>query len=239
MTEDIKFRDPTIEDADIGRIAGELLEQESKTLRLDGDHMPGPVRDSFQDYRAAVTDLLAIERGLREDLADLDSRRDTMPREGYRRLRREAREEARARTAEADRAAREAFGRLEAVLEGAALPQVDASREALARDEAKMLLDAGTPEIAATELASRGSREALSVVASEWGRSYFKSRGLAGPDVDRIHRQVRETAAAVAAENGSTEIERNAGSALRKLGRLATARGAARSAVRRLTDPSG
>lgn len=231
-----QFRDPTAE-VNLGATATKLLKEEGSALKLKSDELPGDVRDAFADYSTAVVDLVGAGRQLEADRAELAARHDLIPHQGYRRLTAKATDDARTKLAESGRAADKAYKRLEATLADAAMPKLSESREALARDEARVALDGQDLEVAALDLATNGTREAVGALTSPWGSTYLQSRGV--KNLEGLLGEVRRLAGAVASERGETARERVAGSALAKLRGLGAAGGTARAYVHHLTEGLG
>ena len=180
--------------------------------------------------------MLDARRQLDADVTELHTKRDLLPPEGWQRLRREAVAEARERATAGDRAAERALDALKAALTAAALPQVDVQREQLARDELRLALEGGAPVGRVADIAGRGSREAVAVLFSGYGRTLLEARGLTGRDLEDALATARTVAANAAIDRATTPREILAGAALRALGKLGAAKGAAGVAFLQLAD---
>ena len=149
--------------------------------------------------RSAATTRSTVER-LRKD--------DTLYPEGRDRLIREALEKGRS---ERETYLRQMAVNLEvtqAAIAVAATPKVDPNREALARQEAAMVLD-NSPDSASAmmHIALRGG-EAATVVAGSWGRSYLLSHGT--DKVDEVHADVQRVARAAAVDSADPQLRQAA-----------------------------
>jgi histone H3/H4 len=218
---------------DAGTVALDVLGAATRELALEHSEMPQAVRDSARDFRDAVTDTLATAGQLDADTAELRSKRDLLPAQGFQRLQREAVAEAHERYADADQRAQRALDEIRAALTDAAIPTLDPARETLAREELTML--AGTaegPKLAErlVMLAFSGNREIVAVLLrTSFGRALLETRGVTGRDYDETVDGLRSVAAATAVQHGTTARELTAGAALERLAKLGAARGAAGS----------
>ena len=218
-------------DVDVaGMVEGYVNEHGGAIVRAGlAGQLPQDVLDAAQDFQGALGDQIEAGRQLERDRAELARKKDLLPVDGYQRLWGEAHADAKGKTKDAERAAEHAFKRLETALEDAALPRFDASREALARDEAALAVSNGDPAMAARDLALRGNDEALAALLSPWGLTLLRSRGAADPE--QALADVRKIAVQRALERQETV----AAKALKThLGPLSAAKGTASSQVRTL-----
>jgi hypothetical protein len=220
----------------MAELAENVISDVTRELALTSDALPQQVRDAHDDYTTAIGDIISTGRQLKTDLDELEAKRDLIPQNGADRLRLEAKNDAGRKYQEADRRAEQSLDRLRDSLLDAALPKLDPKREQLARDELQVALgNAQGPGAAgaAATLATHGSREAVAALFSPFGRTLLASRGVKGPELNRLFDDLRRIAATAAIEHATTPGEILAGRALRKVNALGAARGAAGSYVRR------
>jgi hypothetical protein len=186
---------------------------------------PAEVMAAAADDADALTDRIGAVRQLAADLADLNSKRDLLPGPGWQRLRTEALEEARRRSEDAAHRSKRAQQALAEALTTAALPKLDKSREALARQELALLLGTGNPHHNVLRIAQRGSRDATAVlVSTSFGESLLESRGLQGRELKDALTNTRTIVSRSAAQRPeATPDEIRASAALNKLPKLAAA----------------
>lgn len=211
-------------------VAG-LIDQHGGAIVKAGltGELPQDVLDAAQDLTGALRDAIAAGSQIESDFADLNRRRDLIPRDGYDRLIRDAQRDAAEKVKTAQSAAERSYKQLQASLEEAALPQFKPEREQLARDEAALALSAGNPELAATHLALYGNREAVAAMLSPWGKTLLLARGVRDPD--RVLKEARKLAVVRAKDEGDSP----AAIALRDhLSGLGAAKGSAGSKARDL-----
>ena len=148
---------------------------------------------------SAATTRSTVER-LRKD--------DTLYPEGKARLIREALDKGRS---ERETYLRQMAANLEVMkahLALAATPAVDPKREALARQEATMILDNSPDPVGAMmQIAQRGG-EAATVVAGSWGQSYLLARGT--DKVDEVHASVQTVARSAATKSDDPQLRQAA-----------------------------
>lgn len=210
-------------------LAENLLTSSMRELAIKTSDMPQAVRDAASDFEAAIGDVLGAGRQAARDLAELRSKKDLIPGPGFERLRQEAIAEAQARSSEADRRAERAIGTLKQELISAALPRLEPSREALARQELALALGEAQGDQAvsrAITLAQNGSAEAIAALTgTSFGRTLLSARGVSR--VDEELARVRLVAAGSAVKRAHSQREVMAGAALERLGTLGAVKGAA------------
>ncbi|MEU4823108.1 hypothetical protein AB0H37_14655 [Actinomadura sp. NPDC023710] len=110
--------------------------------------------------------------------------------------------------AEKTAAAEEAIIAARGVLTAAALRRIDPKREALARQDAMMILDRADPRTRAEVMSRLAARQddVGALVASEWGRDYLTATGEPAPLVEASHTlTVRAAIEAAAAQDIDAE----------------------------------
>jgi hypothetical protein len=220
-------------------LAEQLYASTVKELGLGSDLYSPAVHDAAADYKAAVDETVAAGRQLEADAAELYSKRDLIPEACYRRLQREMIAEAEERASGADLRTGAALERLRAAIDQDALPRLDPSREALARQELSLAVGEAQGSAAMSRvvtLAERGSREAAAALFSQFGSSLLEARGLTGRDHAEALQAARDVAAGVAAERGETATEILAGQARQSVGKLGAVKSAAGSYTLRVIE---
>lgn len=121
-----------------------------------------------------------------------------------------------------------ALAALEQTVRVALTPQVAKDREALARDELRMVLDgAPDPVLAMAEIAKNGG-ELAAVAVSSYGESYLRAKGTTNaPHAASLVRDVAFQSAAEAAVKAEDANLRALGTAALAMGELASVRAAA------------
>jgi hypothetical protein len=220
--------EPLPNEPDTAQIARDVLTGATQDLGLKAQDMASPVREAAGDYAQAIGDVLGAVDQLADDLAELDAKADLLPAQGVRRLRRESVEEAQRVYMEADRRAGRALDAIHDALTDAALPKAPAvEREALARGELDMALSGpGAMVEKVADIAAHGSREVVATLLSSYGRTALKARGMNGAELDEALQTARTLAAHAGLDYGLEPGEILASMALKKLPRLAAARGA-------------
>lgn len=172
---------------------------------IDVQAQPSGVQKLLASFKGNVDDALAASAQLDADLAELAAKRDLLPAAGYERLEREARAEAADKSKAALHGARQ---KLEAIRRAGLLgsqPTIDPAREGLARGEFDTLIGTGDPVQISTrvaQLAERGSRDAISILNSPYGRAALEAKGLQGRDLDETLASARLAVAQTATESG-------------------------------------
>jgi hypothetical protein len=119
---------------------------------------------------------------------------------------------------------------LEARLLTEATPQPDAKREALDREELRVLLDGSDDPVKIfmqlVQSTSADDRRLTAVLCSSFGRTLLRVRGL-DPD---IHAQLRKVAALTSARDASDDYRARSARALAKIGQLRQSTAASSSA---------
>lgn len=218
--------------------ARSVLADERRAMAFDTAGYPAEIRAAFDDYSAAVAEILTVGAELEGQLADLDRDRDLYPAQGYQRLRGERVNDAIAASREAERRAEAAAGELRERLADQVVPRVPESREMLARQELQMLLDVPGVDArtAAIRVANGDTRDGLAALMSPFGRALLQSRGVYGRDLDETMAAVRSIAIGTAAQHPGrhTGAELTAAAARDRVPGLAFAAGLARRHVLRV-----
>jgi hypothetical protein len=187
-------------------------------------------RDALDDVSASIKDRAESLRQLDRDLAELNSKRDLIPRQGFERLESEARAEAQRRSDEAGARFDRAHKELKEALIDDALPVYDSGREGMARQELALVIGDAQGTAArkrALDLVQSGSSEATAILLrTSFGRTLLESRGVKGRDLQEFFTSARTIAAGLAAERGQTDRERAARAALSQVAGLGAAKGA-------------
>lgn len=171
---------------------------------IDVQAQPSGVQKLIASFKGHVSDALAASTQLEADLTELASKRDLLPAAGYERLEREARAEAAEKSQAALHGARQT---LEAIRRAGLLgsqPTIDPAREQLGRAEFDTLVGTGDPAQIATrvaQLAEGGSRDAIGVLNSPYGRALLETKGLHGRDLDDTLASARLVVAQTATDN--------------------------------------
>jgi hypothetical protein len=160
-----------------------------------------PHADSHSLIRSAydvVADAGSALRTLGGDAAgkvrDIENN-DYMNPDAKRRLLAEARSDAASAYARVRDRLNNAVDVMEATAFSAAIPRIAHDREALARDEALMLLSSTSDPVSGLEeLASRGG-EMSALAASSWGESYLRAKGVSARQATKMHREVVQVSA--------------------------------------------
>jgi hypothetical protein len=211
-------------------LARQVISETATELQLNSDHLSRPVRDRLGGYENAIDDQIKTGQQLEADYAELNAKKDLVPVEAWDRLREQAIAEAQQRSDAADRRAERELAGLIAEVKSDALPRLDPKREPLARQELEAGLGNKTGQAARSavmDLAQHGSREALSALFTDYGRTLLAGRGVTGPDLDETLENARTFAAY--RTDGGTVREIIASKALLGIDRLGGARGAAGS----------
>jgi len=153
---------------------------------------------------------------------------DEMYPAGRARLIAEARDKGRATFKSQQAALGTALAALEQTVRAALVPQVPKDREALARDELRMVLDtAPDPVLAMAEIAKNGG-ELGAVACSSYGESYLRAKGTTNaPQAAGLVRDVAYRAAAEAASKAEDAGLRALGTAALSMDELSAVREAA------------
>jgi hypothetical protein len=193
---------------------------------INAQAQPSGVQKLLAGFKADLDAALAASNQLDADLAELASNRDLLPPTGYERLEREARVEAAEKSKAALHGARQ---KLEAIRRAGLLgsqPTIDPAREQLGRAEFDTLIgtaaDPAQLEMRVAQLADRGSRDALSILNSPYGRAVLESKGLEGRTLDETLASARLAVAQSATDNSlrHTESELTAAQLLKSAGDL-------------------
>jgi hypothetical protein len=185
--------------------------------------------DSHSDAFNAVQDTLAVTSALEEKLAELSENKVYLPQAGYDKLRREAIEEAKALTGQAQRRFTQSYQAAESAILDSALAKLSTDREALARSELQVAVgDATGPEAKSRILgvAKSGSAEAQAVLGTPFAKTYLISKGVS--NVDRLLADARK----IIARTGASPEAQRAAAGLDRLAKLGGAQAAAQAAFR-------
>jgi hypothetical protein len=177
---------------------------------IDMRAQPDGVRTLLASFKGHMDAALAASAQLDADLHELASKRDLIPDAGLARLEREARAEAAEKSQAALHAARQTAEAIKRAGLGGGPPQIDPARELLGRGELEMLVGDGDPVQISTrvaQLAERGSRDAISVLNSPYGRSLLETKGLEGRDLDETLASARLVVAQTAVDNPGRHTE--------------------------------
>jgi hypothetical protein len=203
---------------------------------IDVNDHPGFVREGIAGFHGHINEALAASAQLDNDRAELAAKHDLLPAAGAARLAREAQAEAEARASTALSNARQSTEVLRRAGLLGAQPQVDKDREALARAELAMIVGEGTPDqlaLRVAQVASTGSRDAVSVLGSDYGRALLSTKGLEGRDLEAALDSAKRIIVESALDNPGrhTEAELKAAQLYHATGELDAAVGAASFAL--------
>ena len=201
---------------------------------LTSADLPANVVSSYADFANAVQTANGAGDQFASDMADLAEKRVLLPPAGHAHLASAALNDATETSGSAYRDAQRAHASLLDALTTAALPALDSSREALARQEAETALsraDKNTVVNQAVRLAGGASREAAAALLSPWGRTLLESRGVEGGDLERAFSEIRQAAAQAASNHGTTKREKAAAAGLQAARKVESAVGASSSYV--------
>jgi hypothetical protein len=201
-------------------IASELL-NEPGIPQLAGEGIVTPaVSEAYKEYAASVSGLIKAGDNYKAVKHEVNTRPMIAPseREALQREARKTAEEQRSRLVDEGQ---RALKKLEAALTETATPKLDLKREQAARQELELAISGARPEAAAVGLATNGSREALGALFTSYGKTLLTARGVEDPD--RVLKDARAAAVAVAGERGGTPREIVAGKLLKKKGRFVQA----------------
>ena len=215
-------------------LARQFLAEGGAPLVRVSKGLPQQVVDAHDDLSHALDEHLATSELLRRDLAELDTKRDIWLSQGIERKRGETIAEAKRNAAEADERMSDALARMRAGLVDAAQPRLASGREPLARDELRLLTTGSTGDVIGRLLdaAQSGSNpEALAALSTNYGKTALAVAGIKGRDQETLCKDVRTLVASVAAEKGTTDQERLAGSLMQVTDQLAAVRTAAGGAL--------
>jgi hypothetical protein len=174
------------------------------------------LNDISRQMKQTAANAASVINGLKEN--------DTMAPEGKLRLISEATSAAKAKMAKLEATQRAVEAAVAKDLTAAALPQVDAAREQLARQELLMLLQSSpNPEALLIDLASKGG-ELAGVAVSSFGESYLRAQGMKPKDAVDAHSliEVSAVAAAVSSPNPAQAKAAQAYAALPTLSKWST-----------------
>lgn len=145
---------------------------------------------------------------------------DTLPPAAKRRLIAEALTAGQKAVKEAQERMSVALKVIDADLRGAALPQLDPSRQQAALSEAMMRLNGASDPVAAMhELAATDTDLAAAVTQGTWAESYLRGHAVGTKEAKEAVASIR-AAAALSARNSTDPIRRGAGEALAEIGTL-------------------
>jgi hypothetical protein len=192
---------------------------------IDMQAQPNGVQKLVASFQGHVSEALAASAQLDADLAELASKRDLIPDAGLARLEREARAEAAEKSKAALHAARQTAEAIKRAGLLGSQPTIEPDRELLGRNEFDTLIGTGDPLQISTrvaQLAERGSREAIGVLNSSYGRAALEAKGLQGRELDETLASARLAIAQTATENSGrhTASELTASQLLKSAGDL-------------------
>jgi hypothetical protein len=215
-------------------IASAILDEPQIGRRAREGGISPAARAAHDDYARAIRNMVEAGDSFKALQADMAERGHRMPRSGVEHELRVGREKAESDRLVASAHAKRSLAALKNELESSALPKIDPSREALARQELAVALSAGDPAVEALRVAATGSEAAAVLVGSSYGETLLRSKGVGDPA--RVIAEARATATAAAPTNGATVRQVESGKVLRRIGRLAAAQPAAWSALSEALD---